>query len=85
MSILQSPPNTSPSFPRPGAATPVRKISAHEFEKGGLLKPIVTTIDGTPTFISPAGGAENVAILAKVRAGRGWRGLMGLVRLRTWG
>lgn len=50
-----------------GAATPVRKISAHEFEKGGLLKPIVTTIDGTPTFISPAGAAENVAILAKVR------------------
>lgn len=50
-----------------GAATPVRKISAHEFEKGGLLKPIITTIDGTPTFISPAGAAENVAILAKVR------------------
>lgn len=36
-----------------GATTPVRKISAHEFEKGGLLKPIVTTIDGTPTFLSP--------------------------------
>lgn len=50
-----------------GAATPVRKISAHEFEKGGLLKPIVTTIDGTPTFLSPAADAENVAILAKVR------------------
>lgn len=30
-----------------------RKISAHEFERGGLLKPIVNTIDGTPTFISP--------------------------------
>lgn len=29
-----------------------RKISAHEFEKGGLLKPIVNTIDGTPTFLS---------------------------------
>ncbi|XP_064091745.1 dual 3',5'-cyclic-AMP and -GMP phosphodiesterase 11-like isoform X1 [Macrobrachium nipponense] len=53
--------------PPAGAATPVRKISAHEFEKGGLLKPIITTIDGTPTFISPAPGAENVAILAKVR------------------
>nr|CAD7573820.1 unnamed protein product [Timema californicum] len=40
-----------------GATTPVRKISAHEFERGGLLKPIVNTIDGTPTFLSvvPAG------------------------------
>lgn len=35
-----------------GATTPVRKISAHEFERGGLLKPIVNTIDGTPTFLS---------------------------------
>ncbi|KAK3883144.1 hypothetical protein Pcinc_012516, partial [Petrolisthes cinctipes] len=49
------------------AATPVRKISAHEFERGGLTKPIITTIDGTPTFLSPAAAAENVAILAKVR------------------
>lgn len=31
---------------------PSRKISAHEFERGGLLKPIVNTIDGTPTFLS---------------------------------
>lgn len=29
-----------------------RKVSAHEFERGGLLKPIVNTIDGTPTFLS---------------------------------
>lgn len=29
-----------------------RKISAHEFERGGLLKPIVSTIDGTPTFLT---------------------------------
>lgn len=36
-----------------GGATPVRKVSAHEFEKGGLTKPLVTTIDGTPTFLSP--------------------------------
>lgn len=28
-----------------------RKISAHEFERGGLLKPLVTTVDGTPTFL----------------------------------
>jgi len=36
-----------------GTNTPVRKISAHDFEKGGLTKPLVTTIDGTPTFLSP--------------------------------
>ena len=36
-----------------GTATPVRKISAHEFERGGLLKPMVTnTSDGTPTFLT---------------------------------
>ncbi|KAI4457308.1 cyclic nucleotide phosphodiesterase [Holotrichia oblita] len=35
-----------------GATTPVRKISAHEFERGGLLKPIISTIDGTPTFLT---------------------------------
>ncbi|KAF4521720.1 hypothetical protein B566_EDAN012168 [Ephemera danica] len=40
-----------------GATTPVRKISAHEFERGGLLKPIVNTIDGTPTFLSPSAEA----------------------------
>ncbi|XP_054266416.1 dual 3',5'-cyclic-AMP and -GMP phosphodiesterase 11-like isoform X2 [Macrosteles quadrilineatus] len=43
-----TPPPRTPS----GATTPVRKISAHEFERGGLLKPIVNTIDGTPTFLS---------------------------------
>ena len=31
----------------------MRKISAQEFERGGLIKPMVTTIDGTPTFLSP--------------------------------
>ena len=36
-----------------GSGTPVRKISAHEFERGGLTKPLVTTVDGTPTFLSP--------------------------------
>lgn len=45
-----------------GATTPVRKISAHEFEKGGLLKPIVNTIDGTPTFLSVnhSGEGQNI-------------------------
>jgi dual 3',5'-cyclic-AMP and -GMP phosphodiesterase 11 len=41
-----------------GATTPVRKISAHEFERGGLLKPIVTTIDGTPTFLVTGPGSQ---------------------------
>jgi hypothetical protein len=36
-----------------GSTTPVRKISATEFEKGGLLTPIVTTVDGCPTFLTP--------------------------------
>lgn len=34
-----------------GTTTPVRKISAHEFERGGL-KPMVITVDGTPTFLA---------------------------------
>ncbi|XP_035703094.1 dual 3',5'-cyclic-AMP and -GMP phosphodiesterase 11 isoform X2 [Folsomia candida] len=36
-----------------GCTTPVRKISAQEFERGGLIKPMVTTVDGTPTFLTP--------------------------------
>jgi len=43
-----------------GGATPIRKISAHEFEKGGLTKPLVTTIDGTPTFLSPPVSASEL-------------------------
>ena len=39
-----------------GANTPVRKISAQEFERGGqILKPMLSTVDGTPTFL----GAPN--------------------------
>jgi dual 3',5'-cyclic-AMP and -GMP phosphodiesterase 11 len=49
-----------------GEATPVRKISAHEFEKGGLLKPLVTTIDGTPTFLSPP-TSGNVELTGQIR------------------
>lgn len=49
---LSSPTHGPPSRGGSGATTPVRKISAHEFERGGLLKPIVNTIDGTPTFLS---------------------------------
>jgi hypothetical protein len=49
-----------------GATTPVRKISAHEFEKGGLVKPIVTTIDGTPTFLSPSPHDHHLTLMHKV-------------------
>ncbi|XP_070185769.1 dual 3',5'-cyclic-AMP and -GMP phosphodiesterase 11-like [Littorina saxatilis] len=45
---------SSNSKPSSGANTPVRKISAQEFEKGGLLRPIVSTVDGTPTFLDPS-------------------------------
>ena len=41
-----------------GSGTPVRKISAHEFERGGLSKPLVTTVDGNPTFLSPSVTSE---------------------------
>lgn len=39
-----------------GATTPVRKISAHEFERGGLLKPMVSTVDGQTTFLTGTDG-----------------------------
>ncbi|KAJ1522272.1 hypothetical protein ONE63_002574 [Megalurothrips usitatus] len=55
--IAGPPPSRSGS----GATTPVRKISAHEFERGGLLKPIVNTIDGTPTFLSVHGAEADGA------------------------
>lgn len=42
-----------------GATTPVRKISAHEFERRGLLTPIVNNIDGTPTFLSVGPNQES--------------------------
>ncbi|KAK7501951.1 hypothetical protein BaRGS_00006703 [Batillaria attramentaria] len=45
---------SSNSKPSSGANTPVRKISAQEFEKGGLLRPIVSTVDGALTFLDPS-------------------------------
>ena len=43
------------SRPSSGANTPVRKISAQEFERGGqVLKPMVSTVDGMPTFLGAA-------------------------------
>lgn len=53
---------TSSSRGGSGATTPVRKISAHEFERGGLLKPIVNTIDGTPTFLSIGPPMDNGSV-----------------------
>ncbi|XP_055685169.1 dual 3',5'-cyclic-AMP and -GMP phosphodiesterase 11 isoform X2 [Lutzomyia longipalpis] len=61
-----------------GATTPVRKISAHEFERGGLLKPIVNTIDGTPTFLSVgcqndgAAGGSTALVAGASGGGGGW-------------
>ena len=38
-----------------GTNTPVRKISAQEFERSGhVFKPMVSSIDGTPTFLGPS-------------------------------
>ncbi|XP_049803168.1 dual 3',5'-cyclic-AMP and -GMP phosphodiesterase 11-like isoform X2 [Schistocerca nitens] len=59
---LTSPSHGAPSRAGSGATTPVRKISAHEFERGGLLKPIVNTIDGTPTFLSEEGSGTTVGV-----------------------
>ncbi|CAH0563713.1 unnamed protein product [Brassicogethes aeneus] len=54
---LASPTHNQASRGGSGATTPVRKISAHEFERGGLLKPMISTIDGQPTFLT--GSAEH--------------------------
>jgi len=42
-----------------GANTPVRKISAQEFEKGGILNPMVSTVEGVTTFLSPSPTAQS--------------------------
>ncbi|XP_053393300.1 dual 3',5'-cyclic-AMP and -GMP phosphodiesterase 11-like isoform X3 [Mercenaria mercenaria] len=42
-----------------GANTPVRKISAQEFEKGGILNPMISTVEGVPTFLSPSPTAQS--------------------------
>ncbi|CAB4064484.1 PDE11 [Lepeophtheirus salmonis] len=50
-SSSHGPPPTKKNY---DSGAPVRKVSAHEFEKGGLTKPLVTTtLDGTPTFLCP--------------------------------
>ncbi|XP_021348961.1 dual 3',5'-cyclic-AMP and -GMP phosphodiesterase 11-like isoform X1 [Mizuhopecten yessoensis] len=53
---IQSDNNSSDSNSRnnSGTNTPVRKISAQEFDKGDTLDPIVSTVDGLPTFLGPS-------------------------------
>ncbi|XP_048589168.1 dual 3',5'-cyclic-AMP and -GMP phosphodiesterase 11 isoform X2 [Nematostella vectensis] len=40
--------------PPSGSSTPVRKISASEFEGRGILKPLVNVVDGQLSFLSPS-------------------------------
>lgn len=47
-------PTPSGTPPPSGSSTPVRKISASEFEGRGILKPLVNVVDGQATFLSPS-------------------------------
>lgn len=40
--------------PPSGSSTPARKISASEFEGRGILKPLLSVVDGQPSFLSPS-------------------------------
>ena len=62
-----STPTSKSSTTGSGSGTPVRKISAHEFEKGGLTKPLFNTIDGAPTFLSPPGPPSGEVISGQIR------------------
>lgn len=44
-----------------GANTPVRKISAQEFDRGDTLDPIISTVDGTPTFLGPSNSTQSLS------------------------
>ncbi|XP_022315399.2 dual 3',5'-cyclic-AMP and -GMP phosphodiesterase 11-like isoform X1 [Crassostrea virginica] len=43
-----------------GTNTPVRKISAQEFDRGDTLNPIVSTVDGARTFLGPSTSQTSV-------------------------
>ena len=45
-------PLPSRSSSHSGTSTPVRKISASDFESKGILKPLVSLVDGSPSFLS---------------------------------
>ena len=62
-----STPTSKSSTTGSGSGTPVRKISAHEFEKGGLTKPLFNTIDGAPTFLSPPGPPSGDLVSGQIR------------------
>ncbi|CAH1793418.1 unnamed protein product, partial [Owenia fusiformis] len=54
--------NGSNSRSTSGANTPVRKISAQEFERSVMpLKPMISTVEGIPTFIGPILSTEEAA------------------------
>lgn len=36
----------------PTSSAPIRKISSSIFEKGGLLQPMISNVDGSPTFLN---------------------------------
>lgn len=44
-----------------GTNTPVRKISAQEFDRGDTLNPIVSTVDGARTFLGPSTSQTSVS------------------------
>ena len=44
-----------------GTNTPVRKISAQEFDRGDTLDPIISTVDGTPTFLGPSTSTQSLS------------------------
>ncbi|XP_067133442.1 dual 3',5'-cyclic-AMP and -GMP phosphodiesterase 11-like, partial [Centruroides vittatus] len=53
-----------------GGATPVRKISSHEFDRGGLLRPMFTTVDGTPTFLGSHSSSSESLVSPCIRPAR---------------
>ena len=54
-----------------GANTPVRKVSAQEFEKRGqTLGRMVTTIDGVPSFLAAGGSTSDHGSAASTRTSR---------------
>lgn len=65
--VVQSDGNSSGSNSKnnSGTNTPVRKISAQEFDRGEILNPIISTVDGTPTFLGPPSSSSSTYNLSK--------------------
>ena len=49
-----------------GTSTPTRKISSSDFDKGGYLKPMISLVDGIPSFLS----SESMSISRPTRQRR---------------